>query len=293
MARNRLLRGASLVCALAALASASAAAQEFPDFSGLGGGVAPLGAEAPLVTVEAEFTPAKDDQPAMVFVTAKVADGYHVYAVDQGKKNGGGPQATSIKLAPNQPVTLKGEFRPIQAPKTHIDETAWRGLELREHEGTVTWYAPIEIGPAADLGSLKIKGVFDGQACNENTCVPQRVEFTAQRGPGVPIPAQPIEPIRGAAAETPLASLVGYGILGGLILNLMPCVLPVIGLKVLSFAKQGGESPAHVMALNLAYVAGLMLVFMVLATLAAAVQLGPVRRRASIGASSIRSSNSK
>ncbi len=55
---------------------------------------------------------------------------------------------------------------------------------------------------------------------------------------------------------------------GGFILNFMPCVLPVIGLKVMSFVQQAGESRGRVMALNLWYVAGLLSVFMVLATLA-------------------------
>jgi thiol:disulfide interchange protein len=63
-------------------------------------------------------------------------------------------------------------------------------------------------------------------------------------------------------------------LLGGLILNLMPCVLPVIGLKVLAFAEQGGESRQHILALNLAYSAGLIFVFLVLATLASLAQLG-------------------
>ncbi|MEQ8838133.1 MAG: thioredoxin family protein, partial [Lacipirellulaceae bacterium] len=72
----------------------------------------------------------------------------------------------------------------------------------------------------------------------------------------------------------PLFEILGYGLLGGLILNLMPCVLPVIGLKVMSFAKQGGESRSHILMLNLAYAAGLLAVFMVLAGHASLVQLG-------------------
>jgi len=68
--------------------------------------------------------------------------------------------------------------------------------------------------------------------------------------------------------------VIGYAILGGLILNLMPCVLPVIGLKVLSFVKQGGQSRLQILGLNLAYVAGMMLVFLLLATLAALMKLG-------------------
>jgi len=37
-----------------------------------------------------------------------------------------------------------------------------------------------------------------------------------------------------------------FGFLGGLILNFMPCVLPVIALKVLSFVGQSKEAPARV-----------------------------------------------
>lgn len=66
-----------------------------------------------------------------------------------------------------------------------------------------------------------------------------------------------------------LAAIVGFGLLGGLILNLMPCVLPVIGLKVLSFVQQGGESRARIFALNVWFVLGLMFVFLILASLAA------------------------
>lgn len=57
--------------------------------------------------------------------------------------------------------------------------------------------------------------------------------------------------------------------LAGFILNFMPCVLPVIGLKVMSFVQQAGQSRGRVLWLNLCFVAGLMTVFMILAALAA------------------------
>ncbi len=43
---------------------------------------------------------------------------------------------------------------------------------------------------------------------------------------------------------TSLPMILVFSFLGGLILNVMPCVLPVIGLKILSFVEQGGHSPA-------------------------------------------------
>ena len=68
--------------------------------------------------------------------------------------------------------------------------------------------------------------------------------------------------------ETPLAWIILFGFLGGLILNLMPCVLPVIGLKLLSFLEQSGRQWQRALALNVWYSLGLISVFLVLATLA-------------------------
>ncbi len=49
-----------------------------------------------------------------------------------------------------------------------------------------------------------------------------------------------------------------FAFLGGLILNLMPCVFPVLGLKVLSFVKLGGEDPRKVWMHGLAFTLGLV-----------------------------------
>lgn len=60
--------------------------------------------------------------------------------------------------------------------------------------------------------------------------------------------------------------------LGGLILNVMPCVLPVIALKVLSFVNQTKETPARGKMLGLVYGVGVLVSFLVLAGLAIGVQ---------------------
>ena len=63
-----------------------------------------------------------------------------------------------------------------------------------------------------------------------------------------------------------LASLL-LALIGGLILNLMPCVLPVLSLKVLALA-QSGESKQHARRHALWYTAGVLLSFMALGALA-------------------------
>jgi thiol:disulfide interchange protein len=64
------------------------------------------------------------------------------------------------------------------------------------------------------------------------------------------------------------------GLAGGLILNLMPCVLPVLGLKLMSFAQQSGRARQEVFQMNLWYCAGLFAVFFALATASVAANIG-------------------
>lgn len=65
-------------------------------------------------------------------------------------------------------------------------------------------------------------------------------------------------------------SALGLAFIGGFILNFMPCVLPVIGLKVMAFVHQSQGSRGRVFMLNVWYSLGLLSVFLVLASLAAA-----------------------
>ncbi len=273
-----------LICYAASLVSGPAAcAQQFRFPQGGFGSQTGGGAGGEEVELDAQFSASRDGQPAMLFVTANIAEGFHVYALDQKglPNNGGGPQPTSIDITGPASVRLLGPFRPLLPPKTHIDQEIWTGLQLREHEGQVTWFAPIELATGVDLATLSISGKVNAQACNPQTCIPLEQTFTAQLGEGFQVPqgSSSQVPLAQPAAGAPtsdlsLLTVVGYGLLGGLILNLMPCVLPVIGLKVMSFAKQGGQSRAQILGLNLAYVAGMMSIFLLLATLASLAQFG-------------------
>jgi thiol:disulfide interchange protein/DsbC/DsbD-like thiol-disulfide interchange protein len=59
--------------------------------------------------------------------------------------------------------------------------------------------------------------------------------------------------------------LLAFG--GGILLNLMPCVFPMIGLKVLGFAKEAGASRRTVILNGLLYSAGVIASFLALALL--------------------------
>ena len=56
-----------------------------------------------------------------------------------------------------------------------------------------------------------------------------------------------------------------YAFIGGLILNLMPCVLPVIALKILGFVSEANSEPRRVRKLGLIYALGVLISFLALA----------------------------
>ena len=65
-----------------------------------------------------------------------------------------------------------------------------------------------------------------------------------------------------------------YGFLGGLILNLMPCVLPVISLKIFGFIKQAEDSRRSIFLHGLAFGAGIFVWFLGLAAVIIALKSG-------------------
>ncbi|MBE0531229.1 MAG: thioredoxin family protein [Rhodospirillales bacterium] len=62
-----------------------------------------------------------------------------------------------------------------------------------------------------------------------------------------------------------LAVILGLALLGGLILNLMPCVLPVLSIKLLGVVSHGGRAPGEVRLSFIATAAGIVFSFLVLA----------------------------
>ena len=105
------------------------------------------------------------------------------------------------------------------------------------------------------------------------TAAPQSVQNESTQSPtqATPDDAEPVVAASGTndagpKASLPLILLMALG--AGLILNLMPCVLPVLGLKIMSFVQQAGEDRKRIFALNFAYVAGILVVFAGLTALA-------------------------
>jgi len=69
----------------------------------------------------------------------------------------------------------------------------------------------------------------------------------------------------GASEEYSLLVILLFALVGGLILNLMPCVLPVLSIKLLSVVGHGGQDPTHVRRGFIASAAGIVFSFLLIA----------------------------
>ncbi|MGD0655040.1 MAG: thioredoxin family protein [Thermoguttaceae bacterium] len=246
-----------------------------------GGGLPGMGVDGKdIVRLNTRFTPPAGKQPAVLFITAEIKQGWHIYSITQAP---GGPIRTKIQLAQSPQYRLADEFQSQPRPKKEKEPDAFGDLAIESHSGTVTWYAPLELAAGADPARLRIDGKVSFQACDANSCIPPRdIAFSALLGVGIKLPVEnqaAIAPgaeiaknttsVRPSETGNTLWMQLGFAFLGGLILNIMPCVLPVISLKIFSFLQQAGEHRARVFVLNVWYSLGLLAVFMVLATLVA------------------------
>ena len=65
---------------------------------------------------------------------------------------------------------------------------------------------------------------------------------------------------------------LAFAFVGGLILNLMPCVLPVVSLKVMSFVKMAGDSRVELIKQGVSFTLGVLVSFWILAALLVGLQ---------------------
>ncbi len=246
---------------------------------------------------------AKPGETVQLTLSVTPAKNWHVYGLaDAPPKGLTGARPTLIA------IFQRGDLRfGRPTPNKPVSQKSAGGESY--FLGPVTFAVPVDVPESAAPGPRTIGGVMGFQTCEEGkSCeMPTAVRFhgtltvgqTSQPG------TTPLE--LAAASYKDAASAVVSNIwdnpgkkkagaekaadggdwiskltwpaifavafAAGFILNFMPCVLPVIGLKVMSFVQQAGESRQRIFALNVWFSLGLMSVFWALATIPAVVTL--------------------
>ena len=172
-------------------------------------------------------------------------------ALPQGLGTMGSLVASEEAVRIRVPVPSQGIARAHFFPLRHdlIDMAAPQVLLDHEGELIVEMKRATNPGPRESLtrGVLRIERT-DGTVLG--------LDLNLEDGP---VPAgRPLQAAGAASAPSPFLAALGLAILGGLLLNLMPCVFPILSLKAMSLAK-AGTSAAAARSEGLAYTAGVVL----------------------------------
>jgi thiol:disulfide interchange protein len=142
-------------------------------------------------------------------------------------------------------------------------------------DGT-TWRADVPISPQRFESPQKMHAVLTAPGQAAGTRVDMKI---AGAWPALTPPAPALETATPASAVAPpppefgFALALLFALIGGALLNLMPCVFPILSLKVLGFAGHAHSRRALVGG-GLAYSAGVVLSFVALAALLIALRAG-------------------
>lgn len=176
----------------------------------------------------------------------------------------GSPTTVSLKL----PTGYKLENTEWPKPK----EFAYFGMQSMGYSGDFTVRAKIS-APAKFIKDTMATATAQVEmlACSD-MCVPVKKDFQFT----LPKAAKSSSSILSAnlanniSTDSPNAKILIFSILaafaGGAILNLMPCVFPVIGIKILSFASAASDRRVSIFG-ALAYSGGILASFLALAAL--------------------------
>ncbi|MGB0758930.1 MAG: protein-disulfide reductase DsbD family protein [Rubripirellula sp.] len=180
-----------------------------------------------------------------------------------------------------QPQALKFKA-PVRVADSTVETpvavllTSGKSNEAKDAAAVTKWVDPIT-KPAGqpktpETGDISSTGVATDTNANQPPASAAQTDPTAKPDVAQADTATATDVQGGSATAFPLILLFAF--LGGLILNVMPCVLPVVGLKIMGFVSQAGEDRKRILTLNLAYVAGIMAVFALLAIVAAVTKFG-------------------
>ncbi len=194
------------------------------------------------------------------------------------------PQSSQVAYQARWEKPADGDTRPLMISHEQLLDAA---ANIKYDTADFFPYASdaFEIQPAteiisADSGDLRVRKLvkkFSGDWPKEISGVLVIQTGAFRTGVDVKLPVAELAPAGGSTSATvnpPSASpaqslwqMLIFAFIGGLILNIMPCVLPVIALKILGFVSEAKSEPRRVRNLGLIYALGVLLSFLVLAVI--------------------------
>ncbi len=193
------------------------------------------------------------------------------------------PTVLSFELPEGMPEP-RLEYPPHKMMKFEFTEEP-----IAVYDGTFRVFAEFELPADLAVGTIETEAALRYQACDDKQCLPPvnaRAPLKLVIGAGGEAAngewfdrSAAAAPVAAAGSPPGLLWILVLAAIGGLILNAMPCVLPVLSLKVFAFVHAAGKGRSHLVLGALATTAGILASFW---TLAAAAVLA-ARAGAAIG----------
>ncbi len=189
----------------------------------------------------------------------------------------------------------------IQYPPAEMQRFSFADQPLAVYDGDVAILADLQVPAGVAKGTYPVRGSLHYQACNDSQCLPpvtaeaeiqltvgpdgqpqyadlfSQASAVSAAGPDNSEGGTPASSPAAPAAARPAGSLIltlFLALLGGLVLNAMPCVLPVLSLKIFGLVRSAGHGRAEVVRGALATAAGILVSFLALALAAVAARAG-------------------
>lgn len=188
-----------------------------------------------------------DPDPAVAELFAEAVQGLPLGALE-GARWIDGEQGLRLEapLEPMSPLSGARFFPSVWGLIEHAADQPWERLTRRDGDWIRIHLTPNGAHTSTDPAGLLVLADDQG-ASRSYEVLPVRLSETAP------------PPLGGPSLGLPLA--LGLAFLGGLILNLMPCVFPVLAIKALGLAGQGGLASRDRALHGLAYTAGVLVFF--------------------------------
>ena len=143
-----------------------------------------------------------------------------------------------------------------------IDPNAKQTLE---HSGADSVHLGLKLASEhLEIKTPYIRGILQSPLGSWRVAVPTAVQLPL-KNPNLKPLARPVG-FEQLLLSLGLPGFLALSFLGGVILNIMPCVLPVLSLKVFSLLKHAGQERVEAIRHGLVYTAGVVLSFLLLAT---------------------------
>ncbi len=138
----------------------------------VGAGVGPALAQKAVSwsAARADKAPVKAGGPVNVELSAKIDEGWHLYALTQVA---GGPNALVISVPKDQPFALSGAIQ-APVPKTEFDPNF--NIDTQFHAERAVFALPLKVATGTKDGTHKFKAVVAFQVCNDRICLPPTEE---------------------------------------------------------------------------------------------------------------------